>query len=217
MSSICGNHFATQSFGRPKWSSRNLTEAHKDPKVKFWKIWKWRSCNLLRNMYMQMQGPLQKAFHLHISGFHIQNASVGHAQACPNYIQAIYQVTNVWPVFLDNEQALIAAGIGLKYITFHILAMHSSHSHGSSYLFPYLWPYVHKISWNVDSYSKYVPSMCISCVINLLLSLLSLDIDECVLGLGSCPINAICTNTFGSYICQCNIGFQGDGRSCTGL
>jgi len=43
------------------------------------------------------------------------------------------------------------------------------------------------------------------------------DIDECEPDLDSCHTDATCVNTDGSYTCQCNVGFQGDGRSCSGL
>ena len=42
------------------------------------------------------------------------------------------------------------------------------------------------------------------------------DIPECERGLDNCGSNATCTNTFGSYNCGCNIGFTGDGFTCTG-
>ena len=41
------------------------------------------------------------------------------------------------------------------------------------------------------------------------------DIDECK-GNHSCHVNATCTNTNGSYVCECYPGFNGNGQSCTG-
>ena len=41
------------------------------------------------------------------------------------------------------------------------------------------------------------------------------DIDECLSD--PCDVNAICINTAGSYICDCNIGYSGTGYICTGL
>ena len=32
----------------------------------------------------------------------------------------------------------------------------------------------------------------------------------------NCSINALCTNTEGSYICRCREGYEGDGRNCKG-
>lgn len=41
------------------------------------------------------------------------------------------------------------------------------------------------------------------------------DLDECSDGTHSCDdSNAQCDNTFGSYNCTCNDGFEGDGHSC---
>ena len=42
------------------------------------------------------------------------------------------------------------------------------------------------------------------------------DYDECAGGDNNCQ--QICTNTIGSYTCQCNTGFRlnDDGRNCTG-
>jgi sulfatase modifying factor 1 len=41
------------------------------------------------------------------------------------------------------------------------------------------------------------------------------DIDECVAGGGNdCDVNADCTNTKGSFVCKCKLGFSGDGVSC---
>ena len=42
----------------------------------------------------------------------------------------------------------------------------------------------------------------------------STDVDECELSF--CSANANCTNTEGSYMCQCQIGFSGDGYICSG-
>ncbi|KAJ4443468.1 hypothetical protein ANN_05140, partial [Periplaneta americana] len=42
------------------------------------------------------------------------------------------------------------------------------------------------------------------------------DVDECDLGLHDCHDDAVCTNTHGSYNCQCKRGFIGDGKlTCT--
>ena len=41
------------------------------------------------------------------------------------------------------------------------------------------------------------------------------DIDECLVS-NECDSNASCENTIGSFICQCKIGFTGDGSSCSG-
>ena len=41
------------------------------------------------------------------------------------------------------------------------------------------------------------------------------DIDECSAG-HKCDVNAVCNNTKGSYDCNCNEGYYGDGKSCTG-
>ena len=42
-----------------------------------------------------------------------------------------------------------------------------------------------------------------------------LDLDECAIP-NECDLNALCTNTEGSYVCRCRKGFEGDGRNCTG-
>ena len=41
------------------------------------------------------------------------------------------------------------------------------------------------------------------------------DIDECK-GNHSCHVNATCTNTNGSFVCECQPGFNGNGKKCTG-
>ncbi|GAB6019361.1 hypothetical protein CHUAL_000950 [Chamberlinius hualienensis] len=41
------------------------------------------------------------------------------------------------------------------------------------------------------------------------------DYDECVTGMHGCDDNATCINTDGDYICQCNVGFIGNGYNCT--
>ena len=42
-----------------------------------------------------------------------------------------------------------------------------------------------------------------------------LDIDECVTN-SPCSSNGECKNTKGSFMCECNSGFVGDGFNCTG-
>ena len=42
-----------------------------------------------------------------------------------------------------------------------------------------------------------------------------LDIDECALGTHNCHYDATCKNNVGSFECQCNDGWEGNGVSCT--
>lgn len=42
-----------------------------------------------------------------------------------------------------------------------------------------------------------------------------IDIDECSLAKHDCSVNARCTNTAGSFQCNCNPGFIGNGRVCS--
>ena len=41
-----------------------------------------------------------------------------------------------------------------------------------------------------------------------------IDINECEENSFSCPENSICTNTIGTYLCQCKEGFTQIGNSC---
>ena len=43
-------------------------------------------------------------------------------------------------------------------------------------------------------------------------TLIIVEIDECLDD--PCDLNATCTNTDGSYICECSSGFTGDGETC---
>ena len=42
-----------------------------------------------------------------------------------------------------------------------------------------------------------------------------LDIDECSTYSHICDVNAVCSNTVGSYPCACK-GYSGNGRTCSG-
>ena len=42
------------------------------------------------------------------------------------------------------------------------------------------------------------------------------DIDECIEGTDDCDDNAVCTNTEGSFTCECESGYTGNGRICSG-
>ena len=45
---------------------------------------------------------------------------------------------------------------------------------------------------------------------------LSTDIDECTDGTHNCNANAECSNTEGSFTCDCNDGYAGNGTDCQG-
>ncbi|GBM96414.1 Multiple epidermal growth factor-like domains protein 8 [Araneus ventricosus] len=40
------------------------------------------------------------------------------------------------------------------------------------------------------------------------------DLEECLWNMHDCDENATCHNTPNSYTCECNIGFEGDGKTC---
>jgi Calcium-binding EGF domain len=42
------------------------------------------------------------------------------------------------------------------------------------------------------------------------------DVDECLLGISNCTSNQTCTNTPGSYICNCSSGFSLQDDKCLG-
>ena len=50
----------------------------------------------------------------------------------------------------------------------------------------------------------------------ILIIFLSSDIDECKSNNGGCDTNAVCKNTIGSRVCECNAGFIEDGLTCLG-
>ena len=50
-----------------------------------------------------------------------------------------------------------------------------------------------------------------------LFTVILLDVDECVIRMNVCGINAFCNNTNSSYECRCNIGYSGDGLTCVGM
>ena len=47
----------------------------------------------------------------------------------------------------------------------------------------------------------------------LVLNSMFLDINEC--SSNPCQLNATCTDNEGSFVCQCNVGYSGNGSSCS--
>jgi len=43
------------------------------------------------------------------------------------------------------------------------------------------------------------------------------DINECKLGLDDCSTYAECINTPGSFTCKCNVGYNGNGKTCENI
>ena len=41
------------------------------------------------------------------------------------------------------------------------------------------------------------------------------DVDECAENI--CDANAVCSNTVGSFTCECKAGYQGDGLECNNV
>ena len=50
-----------------------------------------------------------------------------------------------------------------------------------------------------------------------MLYLLFTDINECTNSTNDCHRNSTCTNSIGSYSCECNQGFNGNGTICIGM
>ena len=59
-------------------------------------------------------------------------------------------------------------------------------------------------SWNVVKSCRAISICCFS------------DVDECTSGTHDCHANATCTNTVGSFSCQCNASahYYGNGKTC---
>ena len=42
------------------------------------------------------------------------------------------------------------------------------------------------------------------------------DDDECLMGTHNCDSSATCSNTIGGFSCSCNLGYSGNGLTCSG-
>ena len=47
--------------------------------------------------------------------------------------------------------------------------------------------------------------------------ILIVDVDECANNTDICNADANCTNSNGSYSCECNTGYEGNGTTCDGM
>ena len=54
-------------------------------------------------------------------------------------------------------------------------------------------------------------------LVNVEVVFLCLDVDECIQNQHNCHKEARCKNTFGSYVCECNMYHTGNGTFCTGI
>ena len=62
-------------------------------------------------------------------------------------------------------------------------------------------------NFSIKKYNKCkMDKLCCICIFS--------DINECNLSRGICHINANCENIPGSYRCECNHGYRGDGKNC---
>ena len=73
---------------------------------------------------------------------------------------------------------------------FYLIYFYFMHTYLSIYLFNYLFLFSFFISF--------------------------IDIDECTLQTDDCSANSVCTNVDGSFNCECQPGFTGDGETCNG-
>ena len=59
--------------------------------------------------------------------------------------------------------------------------------------------------------------MHLKCLFLIFAYCISLDINECLdISQYTCDVNAVCVNTIGNYTCQCNDGYMGNGKVCSG-
>ena len=65
--------------------------------------------------------------------------------------------------------------------------------------------------YNVKRYRKHAENMLL--IHNKIV--FHIDYDECAVGNDNCDTNATCNDTDGSYACNCNEGFTGDGFTCS--
>ncbi|XP_047136398.1 uncharacterized protein LOC100212257 isoform X2 [Hydra vulgaris] len=118
---------------------------------------------------------------------------------------------STWVVGISKEWKCEASGDGnLAYIWYKNNEIIDVQYENIGYL---------KIAGNINDSGSY------SCVVqldNINVSSNSLyiniyDIDECALKMNNCSTNATCFNTPGSFFCQCNSGFSGDGQLCNDI
>ena len=94
---------------------------------------------------------------------------------------------------------------------FRIVLMSLSDTHGNLFVQAYV---------VMDLMLKYCWWNCdfTSCFITLFYNnlLIYKDVDECTSQTHNCPANGVCTNVEGSFQCECQSGFTGDGKTCDG-
>ena len=74
----------------------------------------------------------------------------------------------------------------------------------------------HISSNNKTCVGKHLTSIIVCYIVRSCAMYMHTDIDECALGISGC--NQICTNTIGSYMCNCYPGYQisSDHSTCVG-
>ena len=66
-----------------------------------------------------------------------------------------------------------------------------------------------------ENYAICMLTWFVLCLATCVHAYIYVDFDECIHEMDNCHENATCNNTYGSFECTCNAGFEGNGINCT--